>query len=135
MPDLDRFARRFRFLRLLRASLAVGAVYNTVLALLLVAAPRHLASWSELPLPTHRFTLWLLAVALTMLAGMYLLAAQDPRRYSGNIRVAVAGRLAGACALGLAAGRDPALAALWGAAIAEALFAVAHTVFYQPLRG
>jgi hypothetical protein len=132
MPDLARFAHRFRFLRLLRASLALGALYDAVFAGLMVAAPGRLGEWFEVPLPP-RFFLWLLAVVLLMLAGFYLLAAKDPRRYSGNIAVAIVGRLAGAVALGLAAGLHD-LAGLWGAAAADAGFALAHFVLWRPLR-
>jgi hypothetical protein len=133
MPELARFARRFRFLRLLRASLVLGAAYDAGFAALMVAAPRHLAAWFAVPLPP-RLYLWLLAVVLLMLAAFYLLAAKDPRRYSGTITVAIGGRLAGAAALGLAALLDPRLAGLWGAAAADAGFGVAHLLLWRPVR-
>jgi hypothetical protein len=133
MPELARFARRFRFLRLLRASLAAGAVYDLAFAALMVAAPNWLAAAFGLPLPPF-FYLWLIAVLLAMLAVAYLLAARDPRRYSGNLRLAIGGRLAGAAVLGLAASRDPALAGLWVVAAADAAFGLAHLGLWWPLR-
>ena len=133
MADLARYARRFRNLRLLRASLALGAAYDAAFAVLMIAAPGWLARGLRLPLPP-RFYLWLLAVLLLMLAALYLLAARDPRRYSGIVRVAIAGRLAGAAALGLAAAREPAWSALWGPAAADALLGIAPAVFWHPSR-
>jgi hypothetical protein len=133
MPELARFARRFRFLRLLRASLVVGALYDLVFAALMVGAPGWMGEAFGLPLPPF-FYLWLLAVLLAMLAVAYLLAARDPRRYSGNLKLAIGGRLAGAAVLGLAAARDPAFGGLWTAAAADAAFGLAHLGFSWPLR-
>jgi hypothetical protein len=133
MPELAHFARRFRFLRLLRASLVAGALYDLGFAALMVAAPGWLAATFDLPLPPF-FYLWLIAVLLAMLAVAYLLAARDPRRYSGNLRLAIGGRLAGAAVLGLAAARDPALAGLWAVAAADALLGLAHLGLWWPLR-
>lgn len=133
MVDLTPFARRFRFLGFLRASLVAGALYDLVFAGLMVLAPGFLARTFGLPLPGADFYLWLMAVLLTMLALLYLLAADDPRRYSGVIRVAIGGRLLGAVALGLAAG-EPALRGLWVAAAADAVFGLAHLVFWWPMR-
>lgn len=133
MAQLARFARRFRFLGLLRASLVAGALYDLAFAALMVAAPGWLADRFGLPLPPF-FYLWLIAVLLTIVAVAYLLAARDPRRYSGNLKLAIGGRMAGALVLGLAAGREPAYAGLWGAAAADAGFAVAHLALWWPLR-
>lgn len=131
MADLRPFARRFRYLKLLRLSLVLGALYDAVFALLMVAAPGVLAEVFELPLPAD-FYLWLLAVLLVMLAALYLEAARDPRRYSTVVRVAIAGRLLGAVALGAAAFREPAFAGLWAAAAADAAFGLAHAFFWLP---
>ena len=131
MADLRPFARRFRFLKLLRLSLVAGAAYDAVFALLMVAAPGRLAEWFELPLPAD-FYLWLLAVLLVMLAALYLEAARDPRRYSTVVRVAIAGRLLGALVLGLAAWREPAFSGLWIAAGADAAFGLAHAYLWVP---
>lgn len=133
MPDLARFARRFQFLKLLRASLVVGAVYDLGFALLMVAAPGWLAESFELPLPPF-FYLWLIALLLVLLAVAYLLAARDPRRYSGNLRLAIGGRLAGAAVLGLAAAREPAFGGLWLAAAGDAALGLAHLALWWPLR-
>lgn len=133
MPELARFARRFRFLRLLRASLVVGALYDLAFAVLIVAVPGWMAAGFDLPLPPF-FYLWLIAVLLAMLAVAYLLAARDPRRYSGNLRLAIGGRLAGAVVLALAATRDPALAGLWAVAAADAALGLAHLGLWWPLR-
>lgn len=133
MADLARYARRFRNLRLLRASLALGAAYDAAFALLMVAAPGWLARGFRLPLPPG-FYLWLLALLLAMLAALYVLAARDPRRYSGVVRVAIAGRLAGAAILGFAAARRPEWSGLWGPAVADALLGIAPAVFWHPSR-
>src|SRR5262245_44756051 len=84
MSVMDRFARRFRFLTLLRASLLLGAVYDLGFAALMVAAPELPARWFDLPLPPlprGAFYLWVMAVLLAMLACFYSLAARDTRRY------------------------------------------------------
>ena len=44
MADLARYVRRFRNLRLLRASLALGAAFDAVFAVLMLAAPGWLAA-------------------------------------------------------------------------------------------
>ena len=135
MADLSPFARRFRFLKLLRASLVLGALYDVAFAVLMVVAPGVLASAFGLPLPGPRFYLWLIAVLLVMLAALYVEAARDPRRYSAIIRVAIGGRLLGALALGTAAVLGPSLAGLWPAAAADAAFGLAHALFWLPSRG
>lgn len=131
MADLRPYAHRFRFLSLLRASLFVGATYDLVFAILMVAAPTFLARAFDLPLP-DRFYLWLMAVFLVMLAALYFEAGRDPRRYSAIIRVAIGGRLLGAFALGLAAYLEPAHAGLWAAAAADAVLGLAHLIFWFP---
>jgi len=69
-----------------------------------------------------------MAVLLGMVATLYLLAAQDPRRYSGVVAVAIVGRLLGAAAFAVAALGSAALAGLWYCAGADAAFGVAHAV-------
>ena len=133
MPDLARFTRRFFLLRLLRASLVLGALYDLVFAVLMVTAPGVLADLFALPLPGAAFYLWLLALLLTMLAALYLIAARDPRRYSGIIGVAVVGRFAGAVVFALAATREPAWAGLWSAAAADAVFGLAHALLWRSI--
>jgi hypothetical protein len=128
------FARRFRWLKLLRASLVAGALYDFFFAVVMATAPELVARPLRLPLPGERFYLLFMAVLLAMLAALYLLAARDPRRYAGVVAVAIAGRLAGALAFaGAAAGRAD-LAGLYPVAAADAAFAAAHTAFWWPIR-
>lgn len=129
-----RFARRFRLLTLLRLSLYAGAAYDLVFAALMVVAPQWAARTLALPLPGERFYLWLIAVLLAMLAALYVKAAQDPRRYSAVIAVAIVGRLAGAAAFTLAALGRPDLAALYPLAAADAAFGLAHAATWLPVR-
>lgn len=77
---------------------------------------------------------WLLAVLLATLATLWLLAARDPRRYSGVVLTAIVGRLAGAAVLGSWAAARPELAELWIVAAAQAAFGLVHAVTWIPLR-
>ena len=120
--------------RLLRWGLLAGALYDLGFAVLMVAAPDLPARWFHLPLPGEPFYLWLCAVLLAALALMYLLAAHDPRRYSGNIAVAILARGLGFVALGWAASGRPDLAGLWVVALIDLGFAAVHAVSYLPLR-
>jgi hypothetical protein len=129
------FARRFRALVLLQASLAAGALYDLVLAILMVAAPGVPADLLGLPLPGEPFYLWILATLLAMLATLYFLAARDPRRYSGVILVAIAGRTLGASAFAWAALREPALAGgLLPLAACDFLLGLAPAALWAPIR-
>jgi hypothetical protein len=129
-----RFALRFRFLRLLQLSLVAGALYDAAFAVLMLARPDLPARWLALPLPGESFYLWVLAVVLLMLAALYLQAAQDPRRYSAVIAVAIGGRLAGSAALLLAALPRPDLAGLYPLAVVDGAFGLAHALFWWPIR-
>jgi len=131
------FARRFRFLSLLRGSLVVGAVYDLSFAVLMVVAPgvpARLLSLPLPPLPRGAFYLWIMAILLTMLAVLYLLAAHDTRRYSGIVAIAIAGRLAGGLAMVFGALRGPDLGGLWPLAAADLGFGLAHALFWWPIR-
>lgn len=128
------FLHRFRLLWLLQASLVVGALYDLGLALALVTAPELLARMLSLPLPGAAFYLWILATFLTMLAALYLVAAQDPRRYSAVVAVAIFGRALAALVLGLAAALSPGQGGLYLVAAADLAFAVAHATFWLPIR-
>lgn len=129
-----RFARRFRLLALLRLSLYAGAAYDLVFAGLMTVAPQWTARQMGLPLPGERFYLWLTAVLLAMLAALYVKAAQDPRRYSAVIAVAIGGRLAGAAAFAVSAAGQPDLTALYPLAAADAAFGLGHAAFWLPVR-
>jgi hypothetical protein len=129
------FARRFRALVLLQTSLAAGALYDLVFAALMVAAPGLPARVLGLPLPGEPFYLWILATLLAMLAALYVLAARDPRRYSGVIAVAIAGRTAGALAFAWAALKEPALArGLLPLAACDFFLGLAPAAFWAPIR-
>jgi hypothetical protein len=131
------FARRFRFLTLLRASLVIGAVYDVSFAVLMLAAPQLPARLLHLPLPplpAGAFYLWVMATLLCMLAAVYILAARDTRRYSGIVVVAIAGRIAGGLLMTLAAIRGPDLAGLWPLAAADLGFGLAHAMLWLPIR-
>lgn len=134
MDVTARFARRFRYLVLLEGSLALGAAYDLGFAVLMVAAPGLASRLFGLPLPGESFYLWIMAVLLAMLAGCYLLAAHDPRRYSGVIAVAIAGRALGALAFAVAALADPGLGGLWPLAGVDLAFALSHAAFWLPIR-
>lgn len=127
-------ARRFLYLRLLVGSLVLGAFYDLTYAVVMVTAPQVPANMFNLPLPPPEgtFYLWILAVVLAMLAALYLLAARDPRRYSGIIAVAVAGRILGGLVLLAAALRG--LPGLYPMAVADLVFGIAHAAFWLPIR-
>ena len=125
---------RFFYLHLLRTSLVLGALYDLGFAALMVLAPQVPSRLLSLPLPGERFYLSLLAVLLTMLALLYLVAAEDPRRYSAVVVVAAVGRCAGAVALGLGALGRPDLAGLWPLAAADLAFGVAHGLLWKAQR-
>jgi hypothetical protein len=122
---------RFFFLRLLRASLVLGALYDLGFAAFMVLAPQVPTRLLSLPLPGERFYLWLFAVLLSMLGALYLVAAEDPRRYSAVVLVAAAGRCAGAAAFALAAVGRPDLHGLWPLAAADLAFGLAHGILWK----
>jgi hypothetical protein len=120
-------ADRLVYLRLLRGSLLLGALYDLVYAAAMVFAPQVPSRLLHVPLPGEPFYLWVMAVLLAMLATLYVAAAQDPRRYTAVVLVAIVGRLAGAAAFVVAALR-PGLGGLWVCAAGDAAFGVAHGV-------
>jgi uncharacterized membrane protein len=137
MSVIAHFARRFRFLTLLRASLVLGALWDAVFAVLLAVAPLAAARAFELPLPPlpeGAFYLWILAVILLMLAALYLLAARDTRRYSGIVAVAIGGRILGGLVLFYAAFRPAGVPGLVPMAAADLGFGIAHAAFWLPIR-
>ncbi|HEV8630895.1 MAG TPA: hypothetical protein VGV61_11300, partial [Thermoanaerobaculia bacterium] len=120
--------------RLLRWSLVLGALYDLGFAAFMVLAPQVPTRALSLPLPGERFYLSLFAVLLSMLAVLYLVAAEDPRRYSAVVVVAAAGRCAGAAALALGAYGRPDLRGLWPLAAADLTFGLAHAIFWRGQR-
>lgn len=130
-----RFARRFRFLTLLRVSLVLGAAWDAVFALLLGFAAEPAARVFGLPLPPlpeGAFYLWVLGVLLLMLAALYVIAARDPRRYSGILAVAIGGRVLGGLVMFLAAARG--VPGLYPMAAADLAFGISHAAFWLPIR-
>lgn len=138
MKITRRFARRFRLLTLLRASLAAGCLYNLGLAAALVADPGLLGRTLGLAAPDGVATAWFLplltALLLAMLAALYLMTARDPRRYSSVILVAIGGRLAGAALFGAWAVGRPELPGPWVLAAVEGTLGIAHATTWVPLR-
>lgn len=135
MDMTARFARRFRFLTLLRLSLVLGALWDVAFALLLSFAPEASARVFELPLPPlpeGAFYLWVLGVLLLMLAALYGIAARDPRRYSGILAVAIGGRVLGGLVLLLAAMSG--VRGLYPMAAADLAFGFSHAAFWLPIR-
>ncbi len=128
------FARRFRLLELLRASLALASAFNLGFAVLLFAAPGVPARWLRVTVPGDPVYLWLLASLLAMLSCLYLLAARDPRRYSGVILVAIGGRALEALVLGAGAAARPELSGLWLLAGVDLFFSASHAATWLPLR-
>jgi hypothetical protein len=133
---MNAFGHRYRFLTLLRASLVLGALYDLAYAVVMVVAPEGPAQMFKLPLPPlpeGAFYFWVMATLLAMLAVLYLAAARDPRRYSAVIAVAIVGRAVGALAFALAA-LNTGLSGLYPMAAADFAFALAHAVFWWPIR-
>jgi hypothetical protein len=125
---------RFLSLRLLRASLVLGALYDLAFAATMVLLPQLPARVLSLPLPGERFYLYALAVLLSMLGILYLVAAEDPRRYSAVVVVAALGRCAGALAFALCALGRPDLAGLWPLAAIDLAFGLVHGVLWTRQR-
>ncbi len=73
LPSLS--SRHGLFLTILKGSLAVGAAYDAVLAILLGFFPQFFADLLQVPLPEEAFYLHTLAVVVGMLSLFYLLAA------------------------------------------------------------
>lgn len=136
MPLAARFTRRFLFLRLLRLSLVLGALWDLAFAAAMLLAPELPARLLRLPLPGPgaEFYLAVLAVLLAMLAALYLIAAHDPRRYSGVVAVTVAGRTAGGVVLVLAASGGADLGGLYPLAAADLFFGLSAGLCWWPQR-
>ncbi len=114
-------------------SLRAGAVYDAAFAVLFVAFPGWISTAFRLPLPGERFYLWLIAVFLLSLAGLYLLIARDPSRYRDFVRLAIAIRLLGAAVIAAAALGRADLASLYAIAAGDLAFGLAHLAFSRSL--
>lgn len=134
MADRQNFALRFRFQRALEGSLALGGAFNLVLGALLLLAPVTALGILNLPRPAPAFYLQLVAALAALLGCYYLLAASDVRRYSGVIALAIAGRLAVALVLALAAASHAAARGLWILAGVELAFAATHAGSWWSIR-
>jgi hypothetical protein len=134
VPSDRLLARRFLFLRLLRASLLLGALYDFVFAALMATAPQVLQRLSGLPEPGERFYLLTIAILLAMLGALYVVAAHDPRRYAAIVFVGIAGRLAGAATFAALALSRPDLPGLWQLAAGDGAFGIAHLACWWPTR-
>lgn len=110
--------------RALAAALRLGALYDLVFAVLMVAAPAVLQRTFELPLPGEPFYLRLVAIFLLLLAVVYWITASDPERFRPFVWLAVGGRAAGAAAMAASALGRPELAGLWAVAAGDLAFAV-----------
>jgi hypothetical protein len=115
-------------LRALSATLIAGAVYDAVFAFLFVAAPSLVASPLGLPLPGAGFYGKLIAVLLTIVAAVYLVAARDPERSRPLVVIAIGGRLLGFAVLAGSTFGHPELGGLWAPALVDLGFGVAHLV-------
>jgi len=75
--------------------MALGAAYDFVFAVAILGFTRAAARWLGLAVPEDPVYLALCGVLLTILAGVYALAALDPRRYAGVAPLSAAGRTLG----------------------------------------
>ena len=75
--------------------MACGAAYDLAFAVAILAFPAPAAALLGLELPADPVYLRLNGVFLILLAALYTLPAFAPRRYSGVVAVAVAGRALG----------------------------------------
>ncbi len=113
--------------RLVGISMALAMVYDFVFAIAILFFTVPAARLLRLALPDDLVYMRFNGVFLLMLAGMYALAAMNPRRYRGIVSVAVIGRLAGfvyLCGVWYGGGA----ATFLGLALADLFFSVLHAV-------
>ena len=110
--------------------MAIGAVYDLVFAVAILGFTRPAAALLGLAVPADPVYLGLNGVLLVILAGVYALAAVDPRRYAGIPPVAASGRVLGFLFLAWAwlGGRPPVFLALALADLAIAAATLAYWV-------
>jgi hypothetical protein len=128
------FANPSRLLRWLKVSLVAGALYDLAFAAQIVLMPELATRLLGLQPPAEAYFLWLIAIFLGMLGGIYLLAAYDPSAYSGNILIAIAGRWLGAAMFLYASLDRPDLWGLQPLAAADFAFGLAHAALWLPIR-
>ncbi len=75
--------------------LAIGAIFDFVFGIGILAFTKPLASLLDLPLPVDPTYLALNGVLLTILAGIYLAASFDPERYRAVAPISGCGRILG----------------------------------------
>ncbi|MEO8275304.1 MAG: hypothetical protein ABI639_03750 [Thermoanaerobaculia bacterium] len=118
-----------KFPTALSSSLRAGALYDALVALLLVLMPAATGALLGLPLPGERFYLWLIAFFLLTLAAFYVLVAQDPANRRPFVHLAIATRLLGGSVIAAAALGRPDLRGLFVIAGGDWLFGALHLVF------
>ena len=107
--------------------MALAVVYDFVFAIAILFFTVPAARLLRLALPDDLVYMRFNGVFLLMLAGMYALAAMDPRRYRGIVSVAVIGRLAGFVYLG-GVWYGGGVATFLGLALADLFFSALHAV-------
>lgn len=127
-------ARRFRFQRVLQASLVIGGLFNLVLGALLGLTPDTAVAILHISRPNPGFYLQLLATLAALLGCYYLLAASDVRRHSGIVALAISGRFLIGLVLLFAAASEPGLAGLNLLAGVEILFGAIHAIAWWSIR-
>lgn len=115
-------------------AMAFGSAFDFVFAVAILGFTRPAARLLGLAVPDDPVYLGLCGVLLTILAGLYALAAIEPRRYSGIAPVSAGGRLLGSLLFAWAwrGGRPPVFLAL---SIADLAIALVTVVAWSRARG
>jgi hypothetical protein len=90
------------FLKIVRVTMLMGAVYDLAFALPILVAPERLAALLGLPMPEQEIYLRFSSVFLAGLAVFYLMPVLHPGRYLGNVVAAWVVRTLGAVFLATA---------------------------------
>ena len=125
------FARRFLALKLLRGALAVGALYDAVIAAMLVWHPNELSPMLGSRLAEGWPLTPLAALWLALLAALALAAAGDIRRYSAVIAAVLVGRVLTAALLALT---TTATATVPWMAVVNGMLALTLAAAWWPIR-
>ena len=115
-------------------TMAFGAAFDFVFASAILGFTRAAAGLLGLAVPDDPVYLALCGVLLTILAGVYALAALDPRRYAGIAPVSAAGRALGFL-LFLWAWRGGRAAIFLALAIADLAIALVTVLAWSRARG